>query len=77
MDCLEWVVESLKRTGIRVIPLSPEITVASTRLPGELHGDPSDRIIVATARHENAVLITRDRPLLSYASHGFMRALEA
>lgn len=77
MECLEWVAEATRRAGLRVLPLSPEIAVASTRLPGDLHGDPSDRIIVATARHESAILVTRDRGLLSYAASGYLRVLEA
>ncbi|MDP2313680.1 MAG: type II toxin-antitoxin system VapC family toxin [Pseudomonadota bacterium] len=77
MECLEWVAESTRRAGLRVLPLSPEIAVASTRLPGDPHGDPSDRIIVATARHESAILVTRDRALLGYAAQGYLRAIEA
>lgn len=77
MDCLEWVAEATRRAGIRIVPLSPEIAVGSTRLPGDLHGDPSDRIIAATARHESAILITRDRALLGYAARGYLRAIEA
>ena len=77
MECLDWIAESIRRAGLRVIPLSAEISVASTRLPGDLHGDPADRIIAATARHENAVLVTRDHALLDYASRGFLRAIGA
>ena len=33
----------------------------------DLHGDPADQIIVATARHENAVLVTRDDRMRGYA----------
>ena len=77
MECLEWVSEATRRAGIRIVPLSPEIAVASTRLPGKLHGDPSDRIIAATARHEGAILVTRDRALLAYAGQGYLRAIEA
>ncbi len=77
MDCLEWVAEATRRAGLRIVPLSPEIAVASTRLPGVLHGDPSDRIIAATARHESAILVTRDGALLSYAKRGYLRAIEA
>ena len=50
--------------------------MASTGLPGDLHGDPADRIIVATARHEGAVLVTRDRAPLDYAARGYLRAIE-
>ena len=77
MDCLEWVSEATRRSGVRILPLSPEIAVASTRLPGEWHGDPADRIIAATARHESAALVTRDRALLAYAGQGYLRAIEA
>lgn len=77
MDCLEWVAEATRRAGLLVLPLSPAIAVASTRLPGDLHGDPSDRIIAATARHEGAILVTRDRSLLGYAARGYLRAMEA
>ncbi len=77
MDCLEWVAEATRRARLRILPLSPEIAVASTRLPGDLHGDPSDRIIAATARHEGAILVTRDRALLGYAARGYLRAIEA
>ncbi len=77
MDCLEWVAEATRRAGLRILPLSPEIAVASTRLPGDLHGDPSDRIIAATVRHEGAILVTRDRALLAYAEWGYLRAIEA
>lgn len=77
MDRLAWVSESTPRGGIRILPLSPEIAVASTRLPGDFHGDPADRIIAATARHEGAVLVTRDRALLGYAARGHLRVLEA
>ncbi len=77
MDCIEWVSETTRRAGLRIIPLSPEIAVASTRLPGDLHGDPADRIIAATARREGAILVTRDRALLGYAAQGHLRAIEA
>ena len=77
MDCLEWVSEATRRVGLRIVPLSPEIAVASTRLPGKLNGDPSDRIIAATTRHEGAILVTRDRSLLGYAEQGYLRVIEA
>jgi PIN domain nuclease of toxin-antitoxin system len=77
MDCLDWVTEATRRLGLQVVPLSTAISVASTRLPGDLRGDPADRIIVASARHLGAVVVTRDRALLGYAAAGHVRALEA
>ena len=66
MDCLDWINQALKTPGLSLIPLTPEIAVESTRLPGSLHGDPADRILVATARNVGARLMTRDRLLLKY-----------
>lgn len=59
---------------IEVLPITPVIATDATRLPepfldrrGKPHKDPADRIIVATARHHRATLITSDRVLLDYA----------
>ncbi len=65
-DVMDWVGAALALPGIRLAPLDPAVAVASTRLPGELHGDPADRLIVATARHLGATLVTADAALLSY-----------
>ena len=65
-DCRTWVDEALRAPGIALLPLSPEIAVESSRLPGTFHGDPADRILVATARREGAILLTRDERILAY-----------
>ena len=65
-DCLSWVNEALHAPGLGLIPLTPEIAVESSRLPGAFHGDPADRILVATARRQGAVLLTRDEKILVY-----------
>ena len=70
--CDEWIRDALATPGLRLAPLTPEIAVESTRLPGILHGDPADRIIVATARRMGAVLLTKDRGLLEYGAQGYV-----
>lgn len=60
--------------GLRLIALAPQILIESTRLPGRIHGDPSDRILAATAREHGLVLLTRDRLLLDYAKQGHVNA---
>ena len=60
-DVGEWVGTALNIPGVRLEALSPEIAVASTRLPGDLHGDPADRIIAATSRHLGTGLVTDDQ----------------
>ncbi|MBM4393833.1 MAG: type II toxin-antitoxin system VapC family toxin [Deltaproteobacteria bacterium] len=76
-DPLDWVRTSVERAGVVVAELSPDVLVASARLPGDLHGEPADRFIVATARRLGAVLVTRDRALLGYAAQGHVRVIEA
>jgi PIN domain nuclease of toxin-antitoxin system len=65
-DCLAWVQEALSAPGTSLVPLTPEIAVESSRLPGEFHGNPADRILVATARLLGATLLTRDERILAY-----------
>jgi PIN domain nuclease of toxin-antitoxin system len=55
--------------------LTPEIAISCHLLPGQLHSDPIERILVATARIEGLTLVTRDRALLDYAAQGHFRAL--
>lgn len=76
-DVGEWIETALGQPGIRLMPLSPEIAVASTRLPGVIHGDPADRILVATARHLSALLVSADGLLLTYGAAGHVRTFAA
>jgi PIN domain nuclease of toxin-antitoxin system len=61
---LEWR-RRLVALGVREVPASSEITMRAAELQN-LHLDPIDRIIVATALVEDAVLLTADRPLLAW-----------
>jgi PIN domain nuclease of toxin-antitoxin system len=65
-SCAQWVEEALAMPGLSLAPLTPAIAVESTRLPGSFHGDPADRIIVATARTMHARLLTSDRNIRAY-----------
>jgi len=66
MDILSWHAMASADSSIVIEPLIPEDLIASTLLPGPLHRDPADRIIVAVARRCSAHLVTRDRKLLDY-----------
>ena len=76
-DVMDWEQAALALPGIRVAPLEPAVAVASTRLPDDRHGDPADRLIVATARHLGATLITADAALLTYGRLGHVGVLSA
>jgi PIN domain nuclease of toxin-antitoxin system len=76
-DVLEWIRTALAKPGVTLAPLEPEIAVASTCLPFEMHADPADRILVATARYLGATLVTADHALLDLGVKGNFRALDA
>jgi PIN domain nuclease of toxin-antitoxin system len=76
-DVMQWVRDSLATPGVQFVPLGPEIAVASSHLPFEMHADPADRILVATARYLGAVLVTADESLLELAKKRHFRAMNA
>lgn len=61
IDVQSWVQQALKYPGIKLLNIDPEIAVLSTRLPGQFHGDPADRFIVATFMQHYAPLISKDK----------------
>lgn len=65
-----WIERLLARPGIRPAPLSHRVAVGAASLPGKLHGDPADRLLIATARELGVPLVTRDRRILDYAEEG-------
>src|SRR5271169_5554411 len=40
MSCAEWIRQALATPGLALAPLTPEIAIESSRLPGAFHGDP-------------------------------------
>jgi PIN domain nuclease of toxin-antitoxin system len=75
MPCLSWVQTALDRSRAQTVALTPEVAVSCHQLPGRLHSDPIDRILVATARSKGLTLVTGDRAILDYALQGHVRAL--
>ena len=62
-----WLDIATTMPGLRLAELTRPILIESCELPQPFIGDPADQIIVATARHENALLVTKDRSLRGYA----------
>lgn len=71
-DCLDWIEQSLDSPGVKLVSISPSIAIQSTRLPGTIHSDPADRILVATAHEVGAVLVTCDEKLIEYGKDRFI-----
>ena len=73
----QWLKSALSMPGIRMVPLSVDIAVASTQLPGDFHADPADRMFVATAMNLAATLVTEDKLILAYSRAGHLKAQRA
>ena len=62
-----WMKKAFEALPLRVVPITPGIAWQSTTLPQPFHDDPADQIIVATARSEEAVILTRDKLIQGYS----------
>lgn len=60
--------------GVVELAVDGDVAIEAVQLPGELHPDPADRMIAATARIHGCRLATRDCRLLDYAASGHLRA---
>ena len=66
MSPADWVAASEALPFFDFVPVSNSITLKSVQLPGILHNDPADRIIIATAVSLGAVLVTKDEKIRNY-----------
>lgn len=73
----EWVRRAISKPGLHLQPLDAEIALESTQLPGNPHGDPADRFLMAAARIHDLCLVTADRKINDYGKAGFIHVLEA
>jgi len=64
----------LLRLGVNEVPLRGDTAILAGKLP-KLHGDPADRIIVATAIDYSATLITADKKILNW--EGLLQVMDA
>ena len=71
----DWVDKALSVPGIRLVPLDAATALESTLLPGDPHGDPADRFLIAAARTLGVELATRDEWIIAYAKLGFLRVV--
>lgn len=63
----EYIDRLFHLPGVREIAVTRDIAQIAGDLSDELHGDPADRIIVATASHLGIPLVTRDERILKFA----------
>lgn len=65
-----WVSQALAHDRLEELPLTTRIAVDAALLSPSFPGDPADRIIYATARAHDAVLITKDKALRAFDRRG-------
>lgn len=64
-----WVRQALARPGVILTELSADIAILAGELGQQgFHGDPADRLIVATAIEHGAELVTKDRRIRAFAN---------
>ncbi len=69
MDVADWLKQWVELPGISIAEFSFRVAILSDRLPDLSHSDPADRILIASAYEENAVLVTADEKILKFG-HG-------
>ncbi len=65
-DVADWLADAERVPFLQFVPVDNSIALKSVFLPSPLHGDPADRMIVATALSLRASLVTRDKKLADY-----------
>jgi len=63
----QWVQLALSGSGVDVIKVSSAIAISSAMLP-DVHRDPADRLIIATAVQEDCMLVTYDAFIKQYSA---------
>ena len=56
----DWLEQAADERMLTVLPLDVAVVLALDSLPRSFHGDPADRLIVATARSRRIALASRD-----------------
>lgn len=75
MEPAIWFRTFASQPWLTLAPLTPDILIQSSFLPGQPPRDPADRTIAATARALGYRVVTRDRLLLDYAGAGHLEVV--
>ena len=62
---------------VRIAEVTSEAAVDAGDIPRTALADPLDRLLVATARQLDAMLVTADRAILHYVRGGHVRVQDA
>lgn len=73
----QWFEAVLSAPGFRLADMTVAMGADAGGLPGDIHGDPADRLIIATARALGCPVLTADRKILDYSKAGHVEAIDA
>jgi PIN domain nuclease of toxin-antitoxin system len=76
MPLRQWSRIAFGPDALRLVPVDDAIAIDAGELQN-IHGDPADRAIIATARHHKVPLLTADEAILEYAEAGHLQAIDA
>ena len=74
-DQATWFARFTAGPAIKTAAFTADIAIAASWLPEPLHGDPADRLLIATARHLAMPIVTRDARIMAYAAAGHVGAI--
>jgi len=72
-----WLERAATMLRFVEIPVTGTIARDAGSLPGSIHGDPCDRMMIATARMLACPIITTDHKIITYANSGHVKAIDA
>jgi PIN domain nuclease of toxin-antitoxin system len=71
-----WFARVMGGPGIKEAIMTRDIAIDAWWLPGDPPADPGDRLIISTARHFQAPVVTRDSRIIAYAHSGHVGVIE-
>jgi PIN domain nuclease of toxin-antitoxin system len=63
IDFPTWLMMASDPEVVRILPIDASVVIALNALPDRFHGDPADRMIVATAIVHKLTLMTADKTI--------------
>ena len=67
IDVQDWIAKSEALPFFSFVPVDNTIFLRSVFLPGPLHADPADRVIIATAIMKGIPIVTKDEKIRNYS----------
>jgi PIN domain nuclease of toxin-antitoxin system len=69
-----WVADGAESLGFEEFAVDSEVAIEAYNLTEPFHRDPADRVLVATARVHDCLILSADRLILDYA---YVRSVDA